>query len=130
MEQFQDSKEYKPTIKSVPVDWIDGNLPAEVETFSFSSAFIGYRKDSENGSEYAVLPELGFSISKEKLESVHAKPLDFIRVQKMADDPGYHGDGIVKIINVSKNESATIKDWESGRAKEWEKGRAESKWKK
>lgn len=111
-------------------DWNDPELPPNVETFSFQAVFKGYKNYDENlgrrGPDFASLEGIGFGISREKLSSVEAGRGDRIKIEKLASDGTYHGDGIVKITNLDKNLSATIKDWEELRRTEFEELRKEN----
>jgi hypothetical protein len=128
MESFKNYPE-QPPIKIVKRDWDDESLPKLVETFSFVSEFKGYKKNNGNGDSvsYAEFSGIGFSISQEKLNSVGAKFGDRIRIEKLALDPCYRGDGVVKIVNETNNKSATIKDWEAKKSEEWEEIRSGNK---
>lgn len=113
-----DSIEEPKTVLTIR-DWEDKDLPPNVETFSFNAKFKRYKKynDEKDSPTFADLEGIGFGISKEKLDSVSVGQGDEIRVEKLASDGTYHGDGIVKVVNVTKRLSATIKDWEESRKK-------------
>lgn len=106
-----------PKVNLTRRDWEDKDLPVNVETFSFNAKFKRYKRYDDNLNDspvFADLEGISFGIPKEKLDSVDVGQGDEIRVEKLASDGTYHGDGIVKVVNVTKGLSATIKDWEGG----------------
>jgi hypothetical protein len=117
MEILKDYQEH-PKTNLVKRDWDDKNLPVDLETFSFSSQLKFKEHEDKNGA-YPYFPEFDFSVSRDKLDSVSAQPGDIIRIEKLAADPVYHGDGVIKIVNETKKESATIKNWEETRKEGW-----------
>lgn len=108
----------EPKTSLVRRDWEDDELPPNVETFTFYAEFKGYKRlneDSLGSPAFANLEGIGFGIPKEKLDSIQVTLGDEVRVEKLASDGTYHGDGIVKITNLTKKLTATIKDWEVGK---------------
>ncbi len=109
-----------PKVNLIRRDWEDDYLPPNVETFSFNARFKRYKRygDDPNGLIFSDLDGISFGIPKEKLDSVDAGQGDELRVEKLVSDGTYHGDGIVKITNITKGLSATINDWDHGSEKE------------
>lgn len=96
----------EPEIVTLIRDWGDEDLPPEVKAFSLKAVFTSHTKPGGNALDF---------VPEGKLKSVKAAWGDEIEVLRMVGDSTYHGDGIIKIRNVTNGMSATIKDWEASR---------------